>query len=111
MDGIEIRPAAKKIAGLCGLATDDPTPVGAKKKPAGQQRPASTPPPAAPEAPGELKAALPPEPNKPLSFALKLEHPVAFMDWLAQRGLDAAVVERFGLGLVSSKSKSIGSSG
>ena len=108
MDGIEIRPAAKKVASLCGLAADDTTPVSGKKKPVSQQRPVSAPPPATPETPGELPAALPPEPNKPLSFALKLEHPVEFMDWLAQRGIDAAAVERFGLGLVSSKSKSIG---
>lgn len=104
MDGIEIRPAAKKIAGLCGLPGAGTAPVARKGR---RSADAPAPPPAAPETPVEPDDADPPTPNQPLSFTLKLAHPAEATAWLADRGIGADVVDRFGLGVASKKSKSI----
>ena len=103
MDGVEIREAAKKVAGLCGLSDTAPAPGRKARRDAGKPAP----PPAAPETPVETAADDPPAPNTPLTFTLKLELPTEAAEWLAGRGIDAAVIDRFGLGVASKKSKSI----
>lgn len=105
MDGVEIRDAAKKVAALCGLVGPDSGPARTRKGKRGAGSPA--PPPAKPETPVEQAADDPPAPNPPLTFTLKLERPKEAAEWLAGRGLDDTVIERFGLGVASKKSKSI----
>lgn len=105
MDGTDIRTAARKVADLCGLA--GATPVRKAKRKPRQTSAKPAPPPAAPETPVGQAAADPPAPNPALTFTLKLEQPRSAVDWLAGRGLDAATIEHFGLGVASQKSKSI----
>ena len=90
MDDITIRDAAKKVAEISGQPVDRATPS----------------PPAEPETPAPVVNDLPTK-NPPLSFALKLEQDAELTDWLASRGIDAAATERFGLGRVSARSKTI----
>ena len=105
MDGGTIREAAKKVAELCGMTGADSAP--ARNRQRRQTNAASAPPPATPETPVETAAADPPAPNTPLTFTLKLERPTTATDWLTGRGIDTAVIDRFGLGVASAKSKSI----
>lgn len=91
MDGIAIREAARKVAELSGSTVDRQAP----------------PPPATPETPGVTADDLPTE-NQPLSFALKLEQDPELSAWLSSRGIEAPAIERFGLGRVSARSKTIG---
>jgi len=106
-DKIEIRAAARKVALLCGLTTDTPSPSVKGKPTRRSATPAALPPSAAPETPVEVPQAEPPTVNPPLTFALKLDQTSELTGWLAERGIDGATVERFGLGQASNKSKSI----
>jgi len=117
MDGVEIRPAALKVASLCGLGGDAAQPpakgkASAKAKASATGKAAAKPALAASVTPLETAPAaptLPAEgPNPPMSFELKLNTTAELATWLAGRGLDAGAVETFGLGQVSARSKSIG---
>src|SRR6056297_741437 len=107
-EGLEIRPAAEKVAALSGIAPHPGGPI--VPLPARNAPPPPAPPPAAPETPEEpADEALDGELyNPPLTFELKLGQPTELMSWLAGRGIDAATVDTFGLGLVSKKSRTIG---
>lgn len=112
MDGIAIRPAAMKVASICGIDTDTPLPRPKAGKgkvgsaPMGATAAAVKPP--APATTEPVAAEEPQGPNKPLGFVMKLEDTPELTAWLTSRGLDASVVETFGLGQASAKSKSIG---
>ena len=93
-EGLELRPAAERLAEICGLT---PAPSG-KGRRQSAPKPTATPPPAPP--PAELAPAEPPAANPPLTFTLQLVtdqlHP-----WLEGRGITAAMAETFGLGLAT----------
>ena len=118
MDGVDIRPAALKVASICGLGGEAAQPAakpkaGAKAKTSAAVKAAAKPAPAAASAAASEKTQevnTPPAdgPNPPMSFALKLDGSEEMLAWLAGRGLDAIAVETFGLGQVSARSKSIG---
>ena len=112
MDGIEIREAAAKVADICGL--EHPSPSG-QAKAAGtatsrrsrrHDRQAPAPPPAEPETPAEADAL--PVANPPLSFTLQLLQDAELTLWLKDRGIDDTAIERFGLGRVSTRSRTLG---
>lgn len=109
-DDLELRPAALKVATLCGLGDASPLPrpkaTKAKATPAAVETVSASPTEAARAAPTNEPDKV--EPNKPLSFTMKLEFTPDLMAWLQSRGLPTETVETFGLGLASSKSKSIG---
>lgn len=107
MDKVEIRAAARKVAGLCGLDADDPAPRPKGKGAPRRSSPEAAPPPAAPETPVEPLPAELPAVNSPLTFTLKLDQTPELTGWLAGRGIDGPTFERFGLGQASNKSKSI----
>lgn len=107
MDDIGIRPAAKKVAVLCGISPAPGGTVGnAKGKPTKSAAKARQ---AKPETPAPTAAAdeEPPH-NAPLTFTLQLTQPPALLAWLETRGIDANAIKTFGLGQVSKRSKSIG---
>ena len=113
MDGVEIRPAALKVASLCGLGGEPPLPKGKAKADVKAKAPLTS---KAAAKPAKATSDETPSadttpsdgPNPALSFELKLEQSAELATWLAGRGLDATSVETFGLGLVSARSKSIG---
>lgn len=89
-------PAAKRLMEICGLSGTAGTP---KKAP--------------PPEPAEPPTALPSEEdgipyNRLLTFELKLSCPPELIAWLADHGIDEAMIDRFGLGLASTRSKTIG---
>lgn len=106
-EGIELRPAAKMVAEICGIATSDrsPSPNGKKlKKPEGKKhknkktkKAKPEPDPISGETDRELEE-LDGEPyNKPLTFELKnliTEHP-----WLEERGILEDEIKHFGMGI------------
>ena len=111
MDGLDIRPAALKVAEICDLAeTPEKTrkrqkqTVRKPKTAAKAQTPPPTPETQVPE-PGDSNGV---SYNQPLSFALKLSQDDDLVDWLAQRGIGAAAIAVFELGRASKKSKTIG---
>ena len=117
MDNVDVRPAALKVAKLCGVGGEAPLPhskgkASAKAKSATARKTSIKPAEAAPAlAPDEtITADAPPPagPNPALSFILKLDHPLELITWLADRGIDATITDTFGLGQVSTRSKSIG---
>lgn len=96
----DLRAAAVKIAGICGIGTAAPRETPAKPRSTRQKSKDATPP--RPKAEPKAPAPPPPPPasaaepvNAPLTFALKLdpEHP-----YLAERGLSAEIIAEFGLG-------------
>jgi DNA primase len=115
MDGIGIRPAALKVASLCGLGGEAPLPPTKLKSSVKTKTGVGK---AAADTAGAAKA---PDPEKAiaadtsaadasnpvLSFALKLEDTAELATWLLGRGLSATDVATFGLGQVSARSKSI----
>lgn len=111
MDGIEIRPAALKVAEICGLIEPAAVKTGTKK-PAKSSRP-TDPLPASPETPAAL--ADPAEPangdgepyNPPLNFELKLKEDDGLLAWLDEHGIEGIGREAFGLGRASQRSKTI----
>lgn len=109
MDDLEIRKAAKKVAELSGIAcssgANHPAPKKKRKAKSEAADTSPAPPPPAAETPAEADEVTT---NKPLSFELQLTMPNELSDWLAGRGIDADVIETFGLGLVSERSKTIG---
>ena len=115
-DGVEIRPAALKVASICGLGGEAAQPpaktkTGAKAKTSAVGKTAAKPAAASAATPEKTPDANTPPadaPNPPMSFALKLDASEEMSAWLSGRGLDAASVETFGLGQVSARSKSIG---
>ena len=104
-DIVTIRQAAITLAGICGIPLEATgKPKGARKAKGGPGSPtAEDGPPSPAKAPPDARGgqggasgeAPEPKPNKPLGFELKLDpsHP-----YLAERGVSAALVERFGLG-------------
>jgi DNA primase len=113
MDSTDIRPAAMKVASLCGLGGTAPLPRAKGKATPREPRPvamtqAMKPVAAVPADPVTTDSVPADTPNPPLTFALKLETTQELTDWLNCRGLDAATVDTFGLGQVSARSKSIG---
>lgn len=105
MDDVDIRAAAAKVADICSLS--DPT-APRRGASARTKRPASAPPPAAPETPAEPAPDALPATNTPLGFTLQLLRDAELLLWLADRGIDEAAIDRFGLGRVSARSKTIG---
>ena len=117
MDSVDIRPAALKVASLCGLGGEAPLPQGkakagvkAKASVAGKAaaKPAKVEPAATPDKTPVADTPPADGPNQALSFELKLDQSAELATWLSGRGLDAAAVLTFGLGQVSARSKSIG---
>jgi DNA primase len=106
-DGLELRPAALKVATLCGLTGASPLPRSRTTKAKQSQVETASVDSAEVQATSASEAE-PAEPNKPLGFTMKLEHPPELMAWLQSRGLATDTIETFGLGLASTKSKSIG---
>lgn len=89
-------PAAKRLMEICGLSGKADTP---KKAP--PPKPAE-PPTAAPSEEDGIPS------NRVLTFELKLTRPPELIAWLADHGIDEAMIDRFGLGLASARSKTIG---
>ena len=107
IEGIELRPAAQKVADICGIAVSAGAGAPAKKKqPAAQTKPSSPPPQPAAETPAdeELDGDLQ---NRVLTFELKLTQDDALKVWLEGRGIDHHAQRAFGLGRASQRSKTI----
>ena len=118
-DTAGMRDAARKVAELSGI----PLAPGRARSPHGSSsatpsRQTGVVPVSAPESGAVTPSAahasaepsdptLPPQ-NRVLTFTLQLSHPPELMTWLAARGISPEAVERFGLGLASAKSKTIG---
>ena len=108
MDETDIRPAALKVASLCGMG-DEPVEGQKKAKPAKRPiQPKTAPPLVKSKAPAEAPPADLPSPNTPLTFNLKLDQTPDLSSWLDGRGINAETIQQFGLGQVSGRSKSIG---
>lgn len=115
MDRLEARPAAIKIAQLCGLPGAD----APERKRRGKGKPSAKPK-AKPKPPPAAETPAPVSPpadeskpdgnpyNPPLSFELNLELDDALKVWLESRGIDHHMMRDFSLGRASKRSKSIG---
>ena len=114
MDGVEIREAAAKVAEICGLDTRSlragarVAKAEAKRRSDRQDQSPAAPPPAEPETPAAPADDDLPTHNPPLSFTLQLLQDAELTLWLQERGIDAAASERFGLGRVSMRSRTLG---
>ena len=111
MEGLDIRPAALKVAELCGLIEAPAKSAKRLKRPDRAQKnvdKAQTPPPAA-ETPVSAAGDGEGVPYNPqLSFSLKLKQDDELLEWLNQRGIDTSTIGAFELGRASKKSKTIG---
>lgn len=95
-ENLEALPAAKRLMEICNLGEIAPA-TGKAKRPPEE--------PAAPE-PGAMEDGIPY--NRVLTFELKLTQPPELLAWLAERGINEATANTFGLGLASNRSKTIG---
>lgn len=102
-DGLELRAAAEKVAGICGIAL---TP-GGKEIPSAPSSNAPRPQ-AKPETPADETLEELPTSNAPLSFELKLTQDDELTAWLSDRGITPEHAQTFGLGRASKRSKTIG---
>lgn len=93
-ESLEPFPAAKRLMEICGMSGTTPA---RPPKPAPAEKP--------PEVPPE-EDGIPY--NRVLTFELKLSKPPELIAWLEERGIDEAMMDQFGLGLASKRSKTIG---
>lgn len=103
MDNVAIRAAAKTVAELSGIspiaagsASRKATKSAASKRQAAPETPASD------AAEHDKKTE-----NAVLSFELKLTQPDELTDWLGTRSINDDIIDVFGLGLASARSKTI----
>ena len=101
MDDIDLRPAAIRVAEICGIA---PAPGDTARR-IKTAKPAQKPSETATEKPREAEGGG--AANPPLTFKLKLTKPPALLEWLKSRGIDEETVDRWALGQASAKSKTI----
>lgn len=108
MDDIAIRAAAKKVAELSAISPSAGGSTSSKRLKPKSAKPVASKRQAAPETPASN--TLEPDEttkNPVLSFELKLTRPQDLLDWLDTRGIDGEIIETFGLGLASGRSKTI----
>lgn len=95
-ESLEALPAAKRLMEICNLANGAPVTIK-------EQRPAERP---APPEPEPAEDGIPY--NRVLTFELQLTQPPELLTWLEARGIDQSMIDAFGLGLASKRSKTIG---
>jgi DNA primase len=95
-ENLEALPAAKRLMEICNLGETAPA-TGKAERPSKE--------PTAPE-PEAMEDGIPY--NRGLTFELKLTQPPELLTWLKERGIDESMIDAFGLGLASNRSKTIG---